>query len=287
MRVALLGTGLMGYPMAERLLKGGHELTVFNRTAAKAEGLKTQGAKIADSSAEAIAAGECVIFMLSDAAAIEDVLTQAADVDFSGKTVIQMSTIAPSESLEFQKRIEALGGEYFECPVLGSRGESAKGELILMVGSTEEQFSQWQEFLKVFGPHPRRIGGVGQAAALKLALNQLIASHAVGFSLSLAYVQQSGVKVEDFMDILKGSFLFAPMFERKLPKWLSRDFSNPNFPAKHMLKDVELILKDAKAKGLATDVLEAARDLIKRAKDQNLGDLDYSVVYEMIHEKYD
>lgn len=283
MDIAFLGTGLLGYPMARRLLEQGHHLNVYNRTPQKASGLAEHGAGLFFSPAEAVRKSDCVITVLSDRRANDEVLFADSKLSYKDKTVIQMGTIAPEESVELQKKIYKRGGEYIECPVLGSRREAAAGTLILMVGATPEKFANWQSFLKSFGPDPRYVGGVGKAAALKLALNHLIAAHAVSFPLSLGLVEKSGIDTALFMGILKESALFAPMFERKLPKWLARDYAGANFPAKHLLKDVELVLQEARKHNLAPDHLQALQGLLRKTVEKGMGEQDYSAVLEIIN----
>jgi len=283
MKISFCGTGLMGYPMAERLIEAGHQLTVYNRTASKAKPLQEKGARLSQNPSAAIAESPCSILMLADARSIEEVLFSPSAQDLNEKTIIQMGTIAPAESIEIQKKIFKQGGEYLECPVLGSRNEAKSGKLILMVGASQERFYKWKELLKVFGPHPRHVGEVGKAAAVKLALNQLIASHAAGFSLSLGLIQKNDVNVGLFMDILRESALYATMFDKKLPKWLNQDYSHPNFPVKHFLKDIDLIIKEGKDKELSTEIPEAFRQFLLEAIDKGLADKDYSAVFNAIN----
>lgn len=282
MKLALIGTGLLGYPMAERLLKKGHDVTVYNRTISKMEGLKEFGAKIVEDPKTAIEQTQCVILVLSDVRAIEETIFNGREIDLSEKTFIQMGTISSNESISIQKKIYAYGGQYFECPVLGSRKEAADGTLILMVGSTQEKYNHWKQFLTCFGPEPIYVGEVGKAAALKLALNQLIAMHITGFSLSMGIIQKNGVDVDKFMEILRNSSLYTPMFDKKLENLQSRKFSKPNFPVKHLLKDTNLITEEIKQKGLSPEVIEAIRHVFEKAVENGLGELDYSAVYNVI-----
>ena len=135
MKVAFLGMGLMGLPMAERILDADHQLVVFNRTPEKAEPLKALGADIAEDPHDALQSAECIILMLADAQAIRGVLlSPRSRTELSGRTVIQMGTISPTESIAFNGAVQKAGGEYFEAPVLGSVTEAKEGSLILMVG---------------------------------------------------------------------------------------------------------------------------------------------------------
>ncbi len=283
MKVSLIGVGLMGYAMAERLIASGHQLTVFNRSTSKAEPLKELGATIAVSAKDAIQEASVVILMVSDARAIEQLLFTDGQVNLSGQTIIQMGTIAPSESIEIQKKLFKQDCHYFECPVLGSRNEAREGRLILLVGSSKEKFERWLDFLKVFGPSPRWIGDVGKAAALKLALNQLIAAHALSFSLSLGIIEKNEVDVDTFMTILRESALYAPMYDKKLSNWMKQSYENPNFPTKHLLKDVDLILDEVNNKGLSNEILQAMRNVIEQSVNEGLGDKDYSSVFQIIN----
>ena len=272
----------MGRPMAERLIAAGHRLFLFNRTRDKALPLQEQGAVVADCARDAAGQAECVILMLSDYQAVCDTLFVQENLDFSGKTVIQMGTILPGQSLALKERIESGCGSYFEAPVLGSRDKAAAGQLIIMVGSTRRQFDCFRSLLENFGPDPKYIGHTGKAAALKLALNQLIISLISTFSLALGMVERSDVRTEDFMAVLRESALFAPTFDKKLPRISGRNFENPNFPVRHMLKDVRLILEQAASLGLDTGLLREVERILRQAVDQGLGAQDYSAVSKVI-----
>ena len=283
MDIALLGTGLMGRPMAERILQAGHKLAVFNRTLEKAHPLKHLGAKIASRAEEAIQSSECVLLMLADAQAIQDVLfSHGSRTELSGRTVIQMGTISSLESIELNKKVSEYGGNYLEAPVLGSIPEALTGGLIVLVGSSPEQFEHWSGLFKCFGPKPLLIGPVGQASALKLALNQLIASLTAAFSLSLGFVQRKGIPVNLFMKILRDSALYAPTFDKKLKRMLDRNYDNPNFPTRHLAKDIDLFLREAREVNLQPAVLEGVSRLVKMTLDDGLSDMDYSALFNTI-----
>jgi len=272
----------MGQPMVRRLLQAGFPVTVFNRTRAKAEALQKEGARVASTAKEALEQAEAVILMLTDTAAVLEVLFGSVQVDFRQRTFIQMGTIAPRESRNLSAKIKALGGDYFECPVLGSRKEAAAGGLILMTGGTREQFERWTHLLRCFGPEPYYVGDVGQAATLKLALNQLIASLISTFSLSLGMVQKQGLDSRTLMSVLRSSALHAPMFDKKLPRLEGLDFRNPNFPVKHLKKDVDLILDECRRDNLDAAHLEGVRRLFGRAIGAGYAEEDYSALFKVI-----
>lgn len=284
MKVGFVGTGLMGKPLAQRLLCARIPVVVYNRTASKVEELKAAGAQVVEEPESAIASADCIILMLTNASAIEEVLlSESAKAELKGRTIIQMGTISPQESQEIEKQVIAAGGEYLEAPVLGSIPEAEAGKLIVMVGATPEQFAKWSNLLQNFGSEPRLIGAVGTAAAVKLALNQLIASLTTAFALSLSLVQKQGVEVETFMELLRQSALYAPTFDKKLKRMLERDFSNPNFPTKHLLKDTNLFLNQAQSNNLNTNSLEGVRQILEIAQEMGLADADYSALFNAVN----
>ena len=286
MTIALLGTGLLGRAIAERLQSVGHSVTVYNRTTSKALPLQACDITVVTRPEQAMAPADCVVLMLADAAAIRAVLlTPASLAVLRGKTVIQMGTIAQEESVALQAEIERVGGSYCEAPVLGSLAEAQAGTLFVMVGGTEGQFVQWGPLFRSLSREPRLVGPVGKAASLKLALNQLIAAEISAFALSLGLVQRAGVPVDTFMAILRESALFAPAFEKKLPRLLTRDYQHPNFSTRHLLKDVELFLKEASGYELTTNGLEGIRPVLERTIAQGLGEADYASVYETVNPK--
>jgi 3-hydroxyisobutyrate dehydrogenase len=274
----------MGLPMAQRLLAANIELVAYNRTPEKLAPLQAAGGVIAERPAEVIAASDCVILMLTNAAAIQSVLlSEASRQQLVGRTVIQMGTITPSESKTIRDEVVAAGGEYLEAPVLGSIPEAQAGKLIVMVGGSTEQFQHWSDLLHNFSSEPLLIGAVGTAAAVKLALNQLIASLSSAFALSLSLVQRQGADVELFMQILRQSALYAPTFDKKLQRMRDRNYSNPNFPTKHLLKDTDLFISEAKSAGLNVSSLEGVRQILEIAISQGLSDADYSALYSAIN----
>jgi 3-hydroxyisobutyrate dehydrogenase len=282
-RIGFLGTGLLGFPMAQQLCAAGFPLTAYNRTRAKAEPLRDGGATIAANPAEVVAESDCIILMLTDAPAIREVLlTDEVRSLLAQRTIIQMGTIRPEESLQISNEVQAAGGDYLEAPVLGSIPQAREGKLIVMIGGSTEQFTQWRDLLATFGPEPRHIGPLGKAAAVKLALNQLIGSLTAAFSLSLGMVLRHDIDVEEFMAILRNSPLYAPTFDKKLSRMLERDFTEPNFPAKHLLKDVSLIEHEAAALGLNTADIAGLRQILEIAASGELADLDYSALFSVV-----
>jgi 3-hydroxyisobutyrate dehydrogenase len=282
MKIAFLGIGLMGKLMAERLLEKKYDVTVWNRTISKTDTLKLMGANVSSSSAEAIRKCDVIITMLSEFNAVSNSLF-AEKNKFAGKTVIQMSTIAPGESLIIKERVEQTGGEYIEAPVLGGVAQIPQGKLIPMVGCTKDLCEKWKPFLKIFGEEIHYIGEVGKASAAKLACNQLIATMVSSFAMSIGYIQSQGIDVETFMKIIRPSAYYAPAFDRKLDGMIKRDYTNTNFALKNLLKDVNLAIGEFSSSGLEISPLESVGKILNEAMRQHLAEFDYAALYEVIH----
>jgi 3-hydroxyisobutyrate dehydrogenase len=281
MEISLLGTGLLGGAIGERLLHCGHRLTVWNRNSERCAPLLALGARAATTPTEAVAAGELVITVLSDGATTSAVLLEQTGDALAGRLVLQVATIAPEESLALATGLAQRGAELLELPVLGSKPEALAGSLQLMAGGTPEALDRARPVLLDLGGEPHHLGPVGAALTTKLALNQLIASLTHSFSLSLHLVQRGGVEVEAFMAILRASALYAPTFDKKLAKELADDYANPNFPTAHLRKDLQLFLQAATVAGLNTEGLSGLAQLLAHATAAGLDELDYSALHRL------
>ncbi len=283
MKLSLIGTGYMGFPIAVKLIEAGHELGVFNRTVQKAEPLLEKGAIVFNKFKDSVEFADTIIIMLSDIKAINALLGEMDLSIMKGKTVIQMSTIAPGESLELRERFQDFGADYFEAPVLGSIPQIETKTLIVLAGSDNQQFESNKELFSAFSNDIRHIGAVGQASSLKLALNQLIIGMTSVFSMSLGFVRERGLDTDVFMDIVRNSALYSPTFDKKLDNYLSRDFSNPNFPLKLLLKDLNLIIDAFSSEQINIEALKGMQRILKEGVEDGLGEMDYSALYNVIH----
>jgi len=281
-----MGIGLMGHAFVERYLSQGFTVRIFNRTHDNIKDLVKNGVIVCSTADELISLSSIIILMVSDAEAINNLLQldKQGDKqqDLQGKTILQMATISPRQSKEIGEVISSCGGHYLEAPVLGSIPEAKTGTLIVMAGGSKDVFEDVLPALQVLGTAPRYIGETGSAAALKLAMNQLIAALTAGFSLSLGYAIKNGVDTNLFMETVRESALYAKTYDKKLQKYLHRDFGTANFSTRHLLKDIRLFIDDAKAAGLNTDALEGIERITNMTVENGMDLMDYSSIYEAI-----
>ena len=283
MNIAIIGTGLMGQALGERLLAKQQSLTLYNRTQDKTHLLQELGASVATSAQYAIDNSNISLLLLSDAYAINTVLDTIEPSTFNRKILIQMGTISPDESRAIAKRLHKVNGLYLECPVLGSLPEARSGKLILMAAGQYDVFSAALPLLNLIGEKPCYFGKTGQASTVKLAMNQLIAGLTASFSLSLSLIEKEQVNIEQFMSVVRKSALYAPTFDKKLDRMLNSDFSKPNFPTKHLAKDIELFLTVAKKLGIETCALKGVNELLNKTLEQGLANTDYSSIYAAVN----
>jgi 3-hydroxyisobutyrate dehydrogenase len=288
--IGIIGIGLMGHAFVERFLSQGFTVRIYNRSQNNIKDLSDNGVIVCSTADELIRLSSTIILMVSDADAINNLLRldnpgdKQADKqeDLQGKTILQMATISPRQSKEIGEAISSCGGHYLEAPVLGSIPEAKTGTLIIMAGGSKDVFEDILPALQVLGSAPRYIGKTGSAAALKLAMNQLIAALTAGFSLSLGYAIKNGVDTDVFMDTVRESALYAKTYDKKLQKYLHRDFGTANFSTRHLLKDIRLFIDDAKAAGLNTDALEGIERITNLTVENGMDLMDYSSIYQLI-----
>lgn len=286
MKVAVIGTGLLGAEIAIRLKERGFNVRSWNRTAEKARVLAAVGIHPCPDISEALTGCDAALLLVSDAAAIRAVLWPSGqpEAPLAGRSLVQMGTIAPSESRALAQDIIAAGGDYLEAPVLGSLPEARGGRLIVMAGGDPALYERCLPIFEALSEQPRLIGAVGQGAALKLAMNQLISGLTSTFCYSLGLVRQEGVDVDQFMELLRKSALYAPTFDKKLDKYLAHEYGQANFPLKHLRKDLGLFRQVAAQSSADTAPLEALEAVFERAILRGLGDLDYSAIFEALVE---
>jgi 3-hydroxyisobutyrate dehydrogenase len=276
-RVAFCGIGLMGEPMAARLVEAGHDLTVWNRTPGRGERLP--GAEVSATPAEAAADAEVVITMLSDAAVVEEVLLGpdgAATALRPEAGVIDMSTIGPASTLRIRRRLPA---PMLDAPVVGSVPQARDGSLRILVGGEVELVERWTSLLAAMG-EPVRVGGPGAGAAMKLVVNSATASLTALLGEALALSDRYGLEQSDALDALAASPL-RTFIERRRPAIESSTYT-PNFRLSMAHKDLRLVEEAASDRGVRMDLAGAARRHYAEAEADGLGEVDFSAVVAFI-----
>lgn len=280
--VAVFGTGRMGYPLVERLLALEYTVAVYNRTPARAQALEATGAQLVSTPQHAVERSQILLFFVSSAPAVEAILGPLPAEALTDRTVIVFSTTSSAESERLQAHVVGAGGRYIEAPVMGGPSEVREGSVTMLVGANDSDWQAWQPFLEQFASHLYRVGPVGSASTLKLALNQLMAAEVSALATSVALVQSAGVPVETLMEILRRFPYYAKSFDSKLPLMLADDFANPKFTIDMMGKDVRLMYEEAQARGIYAATLRSILDLYVASSEAGHGEDDYSAIFREI-----
>jgi 3-hydroxyisobutyrate dehydrogenase-like beta-hydroxyacid dehydrogenase len=275
-RIAFLGLGQMGAPMAARLLAAGHAVTVWNRTASKADALRSLGASVAESPARAVADAEVAITMLADPDALEAVLfgpDGAAPELRSGAALIDMSTVGPDEIRRVAERLPHV--DVLDAPVRGSVGAAEDGSLRIVVGGAQQAFDRWRPVLAAMG-QPTRVGPLGAGAAAKLVNNLAGISSVAVLAEALALADRLGLDRDAMLEMLSTSPIGSVV--QAVGDRIERSDHRPHFKAALAAKDLRLAVEAAAAHGLDLPVAQAARARYDDAIRAGLGERDWSVV---------
>jgi 3-hydroxyisobutyrate dehydrogenase-like beta-hydroxyacid dehydrogenase len=275
--IAFLGTGGMGSRMARRLVDAGHQLVVWNRTAARTADLVAHGASSAETPAAAAASVEAVMTMLADPSALRDV-TEGPDGVLAGvrpgTTLIEMSTVGPDAvrqlSTVLPDRVDLM-----DAPVLGSLPEAEAGELRIFVGAPDRLAERWVPVLSAMGT-PIHVGPTGCGAAAKLVANSTLFGVLGVLGEALALADSLGLPRDVAFEVLSATPVGAQA-DRRRPAVTSGEFPR-RFAMTLARKDADLVVTAAQAAGIRLPVAAAARDWVADAVAAGRGEQDYSAV---------
>ncbi len=275
-RIAFLGTGLMGAPMARRLLAAGFAVTVWNRDPAKAEALVTDGAKKAATAETAVSGADVVITMLSDGPAVRHVLfeTGAAEAMKPGAAVIDCSSIAPAFAREHAARLAERGIGHLDAPVSGGTVGAAAGTLAIMAGGDAALAESLRD---VFSPLGRmtHVGPSGSGQIAKLANQQIVAVTIGAVAEAMMLVEAGGGSRAAFRDAIRGGFAESRILELHGERMVKRVFA-PGGPSRLQLKDLNSVIDMAEELSLTLPLSHAIRDEFAAFCADGGGDTDHS-----------
>jgi len=246
-KIAYLGLGTMGSGMASNLLKAGYQLTVWNRSAEKCKPFARKGARVADTPADAPRDVDLVMYILSNDEAVEDVVLGANGIlrgIQEGQIAIDMSTVLPETSLRELEAYAKRGVDFLDAPVFGSKQESAEAKLWIMAAGNKAIFEKVKPVLTKLGQTVHYFGKNGNATAMKLVGNLIVALELEALSEGLVLARKAGLDLSTVMEVVKVADFRSPLLASNGQNILKRDFST-SFALKLMLKDAGLIEKFA------------------------------------------
>lgn len=281
MKIGVAGLGRMGAAIAKRLIEVGHEVTVWNRRAEKAEPLVKAGAARAASPGELGSRVDVVITILTDAKAIADVYESASGLlagNVAGKMFIEMSTVQPETEVALAKKIAAKGATMVECPVGGTVGPALQGKLLGVAGGTKEDFARAKPLLEQMCRRVDLVGPIGAGASMKLAINLPLGVfwQALGeaYSLCRHLNLDPAWLMELFADTSGGPNVLKARGGAVALALQSKDPGSATFDCDSIRKDFRTMVAEAKALGFGLPLAEKTLAIYDQASQEGWGRKD-------------
>lgn len=278
-RIAVLGIGMMGFPMARRLCEAGCNVAVWNRSRSKAERLQPFGAAVADTPAEAVAQADLVITLLEHGGVVEDVLFQQGTATGlrPGTLVVDMSSIQPRQAREHAARLDALGMHHLDAPVSGGTVGAEQGTLAIMAGGDATDFERARPVLELLGK-PVHVGPHGAGQLAKLA-NQMIVGITIGaVAEALLLCKKGGANMAQVKQAITGGFADSRILQVHGQRMIERDFAK-RAAITVQLKDMRNALATAGEIGFEAPITQLFERLFSEATEHGLADLDHSALF--------
>jgi 2-hydroxy-3-oxopropionate reductase len=279
LKIGFIGLGIMGAPMAGHVRAGGHELFVHTRSKVPSA-LTDAGALACASPAEVAHRADIVITMVPDTPDVQAVLFGEHGVATGlsqGKTVVDMSSIAPIETQVFAKRIAALGGDYLDAPVSGGEVGAKAATLSIMVGGSTAGFERIKPLLALMGKNITHVGDVGAGQITKVANQIIVALNIAAVGEALVFASKAGADPAKVRQALMGGFAASRILEVHGERMIKRTF-NPGFRIGLHQKDLNLALQGAKALGVALPNTANAAQLMQVCAANGMQELDHSAL---------
>jgi len=281
MRVAVLGTGIMGTGMAHSLLRSGLDVIVWNRTPGRATPLAAEGAQVAGSAAEAVAGADVVITMLWDGNSVAEVMADALPAAPDGMLWIQTSTVSVHDAGDLLPALaDGCGARYVDAPVLGTRQPAEEGRLTVLAAAPEPLR---EPVTPVLGAISTRTVWVserpGDGTRLKLVANSWVATIVAGAAQSIALAQGLGLDPRVFLDMTKGGAVDAPYLHIKGEAIIAGRFAPPSFAVDGAVKDTGLIAAAMRESGTDASLMDAVGRQYRKASDAGHGEEDMAAIF--------
>lgn len=274
--VGVVGLGLMGTAIADRLLEHGFVPHVWNRTREKADPLVARGAVWSDNP---VADCDRLVVSLYSSAVVGEVLSTFGGSLRAGQIVIDTTTGDPADSLRWEATLRERGAHYFDAPISGSSEQTRRGEATVIVGGDPAAFAACADLWPVLGGSVFHVGVCGSAAKMKLVTNLVLGLNRAALAEGILLAEALGLEAAPALEVLRGSAAYSRQMDTKGRKMVERDFT-PQARLSQHLKDVRLILAGAASAGLELELADAHRRILEKAEAMGLGDQDNSAVIE-------
>ncbi|MBB3451825.1 2-hydroxy-3-oxopropionate reductase [Rhizobium sp. BK313] len=284
-KVAFLGTGLMGAPMARRLLGAGFAVTVWNRDRSKADALASDGATVAATAAEAANGASVLFTMLTNAGAVGEVLfgSGVAEALEPGAVVVDNSSIPPPVAREHAAKLAERGIRHIDAPVSGGVVGAAAGTLAIMAGGDADVIDSIRDVMAPLG-RVTHVGPSGAGQLAKLGNQQIVAVTIGAIAEAMLLVEAGGGSREAFRAAIRGGFAESRILELHGQRMIERNFV-PGGTSRNQLKDLDAVLAAAQSLSLHMPLTEAVRAEFAEFVENGGGESDHSGLLQHLEEK--
>lgn len=282
-RLGWIGTGRMGYALAERLLRAGHDVSVFNRTRSKAEPLAELGATVVDSPAD-LADRDIVFVMVAGPADLIEVVNGPRGLlsrtDATPRIVVDSSTVSAAASAEVQKAVEERGSALLAAPVSGNPHVVRSGKLTSVVSGPRDAYDQAEPYLALYGSKVTYVGEGDSARLVKICHNLLLGVYTQTLAEITVLAEKSGVARADFLEFINGSVMGSLFSQYKTPAFVNLDMT-PTFTGHLLRKDFELGLEAARQYNVPMPTSALVHQLVVELISRGLGEGDFAALLQM------
>jgi 3-hydroxyisobutyrate dehydrogenase-like beta-hydroxyacid dehydrogenase len=283
-KVGFFGLGIMGSGMVQNLIKAGHDVTVWNRTESRSEGMKQYGAKVAPSLTDLVKGADFVMYCLANDEAVNDLVISGqklTSIVEPQTIVIDLSTIDPATSDKERALYEARGIKFLDAPVFGTKGEAERGGLWIVIGGENSVFNAAKPVLEPISETLHYMGTGGAGTKMKLVGNLLVASQLEALGEALTLAKKAGLNLHDVRDVLEVADFRTPIYSG-VSEGASRDDYTVNFALKLLLKDLKLIKEFSNRIGSPTPSVDVAQKFVEIGLKNGLGELNASAIVKVI-----
>jgi 3-hydroxyisobutyrate dehydrogenase-like beta-hydroxyacid dehydrogenase len=283
-KVSFIGLGIMGSGMVSNLVKAGHDVTVWNRSASKYGEIEKVGAKTVSDPTELLPGADFLMYCLADDAAVDAIFLKgpslASKVE-KGTIVIDLSTIDPETSAAERKIYEDRGIAFLDAPVFGTKGEARDGGLWIVIGGAKDVFNQSLPVLEPISETLHFMGEGGNGTKMKLVGNLLVASQIVSIGEALSLAKKAGLNLTTVLEVAAVADFKTPIYAGVGAGVIKGDYE-VNFPLKLMLKDAKLIQAFANRLDSPVSIAITTEELAKQGVDAGMGELNASAIVKVI-----
>jgi 3-hydroxyisobutyrate dehydrogenase len=279
MRAAVLGTGIMGAAMARSLARAGHDVTVWNRTPARAEAVTGERITACGAIGDALLGADVVLTLLFDPASVMEVAGEVAGALGAGAVWVQSTTVGPQGMRQIAEAAGPAADRLLDAPVLGTKQPAESGSLTVLVSGDSELIERARPAFEAVGGRTVEVGErLGDASALKLAVNSWVASLCAATAQAMGLAEALGLEPRLFLEAISGGAADSAYAQLKGSVMADRSWSEPAFALDSVVKDVGLMVDAARATGFPDDLLTTLLALYDRARERGLGGADMAAV---------